>query len=195
MKKLLLLAVISGLAVVLPAHAQQVQVKVEVNKIEVSAQKTPNFQAGDVANKNVPKPKEWLEAEVSFSLDSAPRGSVVPSLEFRYYVAVRGADGAKYLTGDVKHVNLVPDRDLYSVAYVSPATIGKITGEYNRVSANDILVAVEISYQGRIVAESSSGGPDGWWRGQATEPGVLAKNKTPFSLLWLDRYPDVEESR
>ncbi|MCB1091494.1 MAG: hypothetical protein KDL87_08180 [Verrucomicrobiae bacterium] len=195
MKKLLLSAVIFGFLAAGAAQAQQVQVKVEIKKIEVSSQKTPNFQAGDVSNKNVPKPKEWLEAEVSFGLESAPRGAVVPELDFRYYVAVRGSEGAKYLTGDVKHVNLVPDRELFSVAYVSPATIGKITGEYNRVSANDILVAVEVSYQGRIVAESSSGGPDGWWRGQATEPGVLAKNKTPFALLWLDRYPDVEEGR
>jgi hypothetical protein len=192
MKKLLYIAVVLGFGSVFSASAQQVQVKVEIKKIEVTSQKTPNFQAGDVTSKNVPKPKEWLEAEVSFSLESAPRDSVVPSLEFRYYVAVRGAEGAKYLTGDVKHLNLVPERELFSVAYVSPATIGKITGDYSRVSAGDILVAVEVSHNGRVVAESSSGGPDGWWRGQTTEAGVLGKNKTPFALLWLDRYPDSE---
>lgn len=197
MKPLLITAITVGLGLAFSAQAQQVQVKVDIKKILITAQSTPSFVSAGAKEKDVPNPRQWLEAEVEFELDSAPKGEIVPSLDFRYYVAVRGKDGAaKYLTGDVKHINLVPGRkELYSSAYVSPATIGKITGDFEKVNASDVLVAVEVTYAGRIVAESSSGGPEGWWRGQATEAGVLSKTKTPFALLWIDRYPDIEDAR
>lgn len=197
MKKLLILAVTLSLGASIRLDAQQVQVKVEVSKIEVIAQKTPEFQAGSVANKNVPRPREWVEAEVSFSLDVAPRDSVAPRLDFRYFVGVRSKSGTKLFTGDIRHVNVEADREIYSVAYVAPSTVGKATGDYKRVSLNDIVVGVEVSYDGRVVASGTSAGQDGWWKapGLTPEPGVLAKGATPFALLWLDRYPDSEEVR
>ncbi|MCB1233771.1 MAG: hypothetical protein KDM91_01710 [Verrucomicrobiae bacterium] len=177
------------------ANGQQVQVKkVDVKKVEVKVQKTPNFQAGDVDGKKVPNPRDWLEVEVEFEADAAPRDEVVPTLLFRYYVAIQDKDGnTKVLTGDVNHINVIPGEEMYSAVYVAPATLGKITGDFRRFSEGAIKsVAVEVFYNGVSVGGESTAGSGRWWEQLNPEPGVLAKNKTPFAILWLDRYADIQ---
>jgi hypothetical protein len=34
-----------------------------------------------------------------------------------------------------------------------------------------------------------------FWEATGTSPGVLGKAKTPFALLWIDRYAEVAEER
>ena len=172
-----------------------VQVKsgdgVKVKGLEFEAQKTPNFQAGDVKNKNVPNPREWLEVEVEFEIDKvSPRDAVVPELKFRYYVGlVNSSNQPVVLSGDVDYVNVISDEEYYSAVYIAPSALGKITGEFRRLDMGSIkAVGVEIFYNGVLVGGHSTIGKKFWEAG--TSSGVLPKSKTPFALLWIDRYPE-----
>lgn len=174
--------------------AQQGQPAVDVKKIEAELQPTPNFEAGGAKSKKVPRQKTWLEVEVEFEVKAGNKEGVVSDLQFRYYVAIKGGDGKTHLlTGDVNHVNLLEGEKLYSVIYVSPTTLGTITGDYRNFQKSSIsAVAVEVSYNGRVIGGESVGPKGRWWESLAGEAGVLTKGKTPFALLWIDRYADVK---
>ena len=48
-------------------------------------------------------------------------------------------------------------------------------------------------HNGVVVGGDTTGGPKGkWWESMQVQPGVLTKGKTPFALLWIDRYADVK---
>lgn len=181
-------------------HAQQqIQLKVgdvEVGKMEYDAQKTPNFQAGDVKGKDVPNPRDWLELEVEFEVKGA-KDAVVKELLFRYYIGFKDQTGAaRILTGDVKHINIVPGDKSYSAVYVAPSTLGEITGDFRAFQPSAVqAVGVEVYYNGVIVGGKSSlsGSKAKFWEG-GTQPGVLSKAETPFALLWIDRYAEVERT-
>lgn len=193
--KILAVVLLSGLAV--SAYAQQqVMVKpggVKIKGVEKQAQKTPNFQAGGVDTKKIPNPREWLEIEVEFEVDGAsPRDGVLPELLFRYYVGMKDERGNNIaLTGDANYINVIAGEEYYSAMYVPPSTLGRITGEFRRFNVNSVLaVGVEIYYNGVLVGKESSAGD--FWTKMPTQAGVLSREKTPFSLLWIDRYPEVK---
>lgn len=178
------------------SHAQQFQLKMgdaKVGNIVFEAQKTPNFQAGDVKSKNIPNPRDWLEIEVEFEVNG-PRNAVIKDLLFRYYVGFRDTTGApRVLSGDVKHINIVAGEKTFSSAYVAPATLGEITGDFRRFQPSSVeAVGVEIYYNGVIIGGNSSKGK--FWEAVAPTPGVLGKLDTPFALLWIDRYAEVEKT-
>lgn len=179
------------------AMAQKGQPAVKVKKIEYDVQPTPLFQTGGgVKSKKVPRQKSWLEVEVEFEVKAGNKEGVVNDLQFRYYIALKGPEGTKMLVGDVNHVNMLEGDKLFSVVYISPATLGKVTGKYRDFQKSAVnAVAVEVSYNGRVIGGESTGGSGRWWEGLSAEQGVLPKGKTPFALLWLDRYADVKEGR
>jgi len=176
---------------------QQVQVAGDMDmKVEYQTQQTPDFQAGNVKGKKIPNPRDWLEIEVMFKPKTNPREAVIPKLMFKYYVAIQAEGGqTQVITGDVAHINVLGEEEHFSVAYVSPATLGKITGDPKRFQEGAIKgVAVEVFHNGISKGGASNGGPGGrWWESMAVSPGVLAKNKTPFQFLWIDRYADFEQ--
>jgi len=181
--------------------AQQiVQIKpgdgVDVETPEVEAQKPPSFDADGPKPKNIKSPRDWLEIEVEFEpKDVEPRDAVIPKLLFRYYVAIRSDEGTKVLTGDVTHVNVVAGEKIYSAAYISPMTLGKITGDYRRFQTSAVRgVGVEVFYNGVSAAGTTTGGAGRAWETLAPEPGVIGEHDSPFALLWIDRYADVEVS-
>lgn len=183
---------------VLLAQQQPIQLKMGDVKVEqpvFDAQKTPNFQAGDVKTKDVPNPKDWLEVEVEFEVDG-PRNAVVKELLFRYYVAFADQNNqTKTLTGDVKHVNVVCGEKTFSAAYVAPSMLGEITGDFRRFQPGAVKgVGLEVIYNGVVVGGATTGGGK-FWESTGTSPGVLGKAKTPFALLWIDRYAEVAEDR
>lgn len=182
----------------LQAQQQPIQLKmgdVKVGQPVFDAQKTPNFQAGDVKTKDVPNPKDWLEVEVEFEVDG-PRNAVVKELLFRYYVAFADQNNqTKTLTGDVKHVNVVCGEKTFSAAYVAPSMLGEITGDFRRFQPGSVKgVGLEVIYNGVVVGGATTGGGK-FWEATGTSPGVLGKAKTPFALLWIDRYAEVAEER
>ncbi len=175
--------------------AQQGQPAVKVKKVEYDVQPTPLFEVGGgVKSKKIPRQKSWLEVEVEFEVKAGNKSGVVDALQFRYYIAIKGENGTRMLMGDVNHVNMLEGEKLYSSVYVSPATLGKVTGNYRNFQPSAVeAVAVEISYNGRVIGGDSTGGRGRWWESLSAEQGVLPKWKTPFALLWMDRYADVKE--
>lgn len=195
MKKSWIIAIAISLGTAIAAHAQQVQVeKVDVKSINYDTQPTPQFQAGNVKSKNVPNPKDWLEVEVEFEVAAGQRNAVVPELLFRYYVAITAEDGStKVLTGDVTHVNMVAGEEYFSAVYVAPMTLGTITGDFRRFQSGAVkAVAVEVFHNGVSKGGQSQGATGRWWETLAPQAGVLGREKTPFALLWIDRYADVK---
>jgi len=184
------------------AQAQNLQLgpnSVDVKKVEVEVQKTPQFQAGGVNDKNIPNPRDWLEVEVEFEVDTrAPDNAVVGELLFRYYIGFKDQSGnGRTITGDVKHKNVMIGEETYSAVYVSPDTLGEITGEYRNFQSSDVAaVGVEIFYNGVLVGgySSLSGTKAKFWEATGTGPGILSKHETPFALLWIDRYADVDKN-
>lgn len=180
------------------AHAQsQVQLAVgdiDVGKLKPEVQQTPQFEAGGVKGKDVPNPRDWLEVEVEFEVKGREE-NVVPELLFRYYIGFVDQSGqGRTLTGDVKHVNIVPGEKYYSVVYVAPSVLGNITGDYRRFQESAVkAMGVEVYYNGVIVGgESTMSGTNAkFWTKTATQPGVLSKPDTPFALLWIDRYAEI----
>ena len=178
--------------------AQNIQVKaqdgVKIKKVEFEAQQTPNFQAQNVKDKKVPNPREWLELEVEFEVDKvSPRDAVVPELLFRYYIGFLDESNKPItLTGDVTHVNVIGGEEYYSAVYVAPSLLGKITGDFRRLDKGKVkAIGVEIYYNGVLVGGYSSNN-NKFWETSATQAGVLSREKTPFALLWIDRYPEVK---
>ena len=196
MNKFLPIAFVAVLLSAMTAQGQQIQVdKVDVKGISAETQPTPEFRAGNVKDKSNPSPRDWLEVEVEFEASANERGAAIPELLFRYYVAIQGKDGqTQVLTGDVTHVNVVSGEKYYSAIYVSPMSLGTITGNYRKFQTSAIqAVAVEVFFNGVSKGGESQGGPGGrWWESMATKPGVLSREKTPFGLLWIDRYADVK---
>ncbi len=198
--KSLLTAVFSIIVLfgVLSSAGAQGQVKVDTRmriKIETEIQQTPVFEAAGVKTKVIPYPRDWLEIEVKFKPKTDPRGAAIPKLLFKYYVAVKGKDGgSRLLTGEVTHVNVLGDEDNYSCVYISPSTLGGVTGDFRKFQISSIAaIAVEVYYGGVLKGIENSDNRGNWWEQMAGSPGIIAKPDTPFALLWLDRYADVEK--
>lgn len=180
-------------------QAQQQPVQLKMGDIKVSSpsllsQKTPTFMAGDVKVKNIPNPRDWLEIEIEFEV-AGDRKAVVKELLFRYYVAMRDqGNQVRCLTGDVKHINVLCREKTFSAAYVAPAVLGEITGDFRRFNTSSVeAVGLEIIYNGVVVGGTSTKGGS-FWQTLGTQPGVLGKADTPFALLWIDRYAEVDRS-
>lgn len=201
MKKILILVVACGLFAI-PADAQQLNVKpgdVKVEALELEIQQTPQFQAGGLKDKNIPNPRDWLELEIEFEVDvRAPDNTVLPELLVKYYVGFKDQSGnGRTLTGQVIHKNVLVGEETFSAAYISPDTLGEVTGEYRNFQASDVAgYGVEIFYNGVLVGlkSSLSGASQKFWEKTGTTEGVLPKHETPFELLWIDRYADVKKN-
>jgi len=190
---------LSVMALPLIAGAQQ-SVKIgdiDIKELTVEIQQTPEFQAGNVKGKSVPRARDWLEVEVEFEVETAPKDAAAPAVMFRYYIALRGADGkARTLRGDVTHVNIPGNEEMYSAVYVSPSKLASVTGKTSGFAESDIIaIGVGIYVDGLAKSGEALKMPNGWWQRDSvqTEPGVLSRKDTPFALLWIDRYADEKE--
>jgi len=199
--RILLSALVASAFFGVCAQAQQIQLAVgdvDVKGLDFDTQLTPNFQASGPDSKNVPSPRNWLEVEVEFKVKGRD-DIVVPELLFRYYIGFTDKNGqGRTLTGDVKHINIVAGEEYFSAVYVSPSTLGDITGDFRKFQSSNVkAVGVEIYYNGVIIGGKStlSGNSTKFWENTGTSPGVLPKAATPFALLWIDRYADSEPTR
>lgn len=169
------------------------RVKAEITDVKVIMQKTPEFQAATSEGKKDPKRREWLELEVGFKTDSDSRVGIIPELMITYYLLVQGAE-RQVLSGSFTYSNIVDKEENFAVVYVSPHALTRLTGEPNKFRLGNVqAMGVEILYQGRVVAES----PDAKkFAAAATIPKIsdmiLPKEKTPFSLLWIDRHAELK---
>ncbi|MEZ5432873.1 MAG: Amuc_1102 family pilus-like protein [Verrucomicrobiales bacterium] len=200
MRIFVILAAVSALLPSL-SWGQSNKVRIQQMKVVAEMQKTPNYVAEGPKAKQIEKPREWLEIEVEFTAEPAKDlGPVIPRLEFRYYLLVKDLDKKpRMLTGTVMHVNVTGNQKLYSVIYVDPDALTKLTGDPGKFKTRDVEeIGVVALYDGIQCGEYASGGKKFWESpnaASATMPGmILNKNQTPFSLLWKDRYPEIEQA-
>jgi hypothetical protein len=158
---------------------------VKLGKVQPEVVKTPEFQVTGGPQKRS-KVGQWLEVEVEF--ETKPED--IDELTFKYTIMLE----KKLLDGEVTHVNIPKGRDHYSVIYVSPRTIEKLTGGRALTGASIENVWVEVSKQGQVLDKGSfrPGVPPNL----PHLPGlVLTKDETPFAPLFYDRYEAIKKTR
>jgi len=134
-----------------------------------------------------PRSQQWLEVEVDFS--SAVDWT--DELTVNYFILLDG----QCLTGAVTHIDIPKGRDLYSVMYVSPYTIGRILNGQPLNSQDIQDVGVQLVSKGQVVVTKSfkARGAQEWWQNLPQVPGkVLNKDQTPFGPLIWDRYVQIK---
>ena len=129
---------------------------------------------------------KWFEIEVEFEVQGV---EMVDELTIQYLAEING----KLLTGEVTHVNIPKGKGRFSVMYISPRSLDRVTGgkQLNTGMIGNIWIKIE--KQGQVLAEKSS---------QAKPPPnlprmtgmMLPKSETPFQVLWWDRYEAVKTS-
>jgi hypothetical protein len=172
-----------------PASAQVATVvtsrNVKIEKILPAVVGTPEFQISNTPPKRSPLQK-WLEIEVEFAVEGV---DLIDELTFKFDVKMNG----KLYPGEITHVNIPKGRDRYTVMYISPRNLERITeGKVlNAAMIEDIWIT--ISKQGQALAISSLKKKLPAVPNLPQFPGLLTpKSETPFSVLWTDRYEAVK---
>lgn len=184
---------------------------VEFKDIKIAVQKTPDFTLkGGTTDKKF-RPKDWIEIEPKFKT-ARPQGAaskkaeVIPELTFKYYVYLNSSikENARILTGEVVHVNVPINEESFSVMYISPSTVLRVTGKPEGNPQLVVAYAVEVTSGGNVVgifSKSSAGTSTNpadkkWWESPNAPPkedgGLLNKVQSPFAPLWADYYADIK---
>lgn len=178
---------------------------VEVGKVEFDNIPSPQVDSGK--NKNF-KPKDWLQFEAGIKVsafnEEQKKSGFIDQVLVKWSVALKNPDGKGFilLTKDVQHINVPIDEEVFSTVFLSPNTLKRVTGSDTAGRSSVDRVLVEVLLNGRTMgAQSSKGKPDWVQRGagslsdQSRRFPLLNKNETPFSMLWWDRYAEIEEQR
>ena len=163
----------------------------------------PSPEVGGNTGKKNWDPKDWLEAEVKFSLEAKPEpeDKYVDGVTIRWYVAVENPAGKGYflLEKELRYINVPVGEDVYASVYLSPSTIKRLTGGERAGKSAVWGVAGEVSFNGSKVAEFSSRSTKEWWRSSQLSRSdkfpLMSKSETPFKFLWWDRYVQEEDER
>lgn len=199
-------AAICGLTGGTNAFAQKAEPKVKVNveKAITGSLQSPEFSGPGASDKKF-KPRTWLDIDVPFRVETDSKDEkYIDGLVFKFFVAVKNERGKGFflISKEIEYVNVPVNKDMFASAYMSPASIERLTGsdKVNRGSVD--VVGVEVTYNGQMVGASTTKFKEGWWA-KPSENLVPADNKfpllnkdeTPFKALWYDRYPDIRIQR
>jgi hypothetical protein len=155
---------------------------IKLGKVQPAVVKTPEFNLTSGPTKRS-KSQDWLEIEVEF--ESAPEA--IAELTFKYTVLLE----KKLLDGEVTHVSIPKGKDHYSVMYVSPRSIERLTGGKPLTGAAIENVWVEVTNQGQKLGATSFR-PGAIPNGVHLSGMLLNKNDTPFAPLFYDRYEAIK---
>lgn len=179
--------------------------KVSVDKPDFDDLPSPDV-GGNTGKKNF-KPKDWLEAEVKFKIESSDKKTkFVDRVTVKWYVAVKNPEGRGHilLEKEVNHVNVPVDEEIYASIYLSPTAVKRISGGDRAGKSILSHVGGEILINGSKPVGKDAGlftskGKVNWWTSgslsRSNKIPLLNKNETPFKLLWWDRYAQIEERR
>jgi hypothetical protein len=113
----------------------------------------------------------------------------VDELTFKYDVLING----KLCPGEITHINIPKGQPRYSVIYISPRSLDRITGGKLLNAGMIDNIWVTISRQGQALAISSLKDKGKPVPNLPQNPGMLSpKSETPFQVLWWDRYEAVK---
>ncbi len=182
--KILTLSVCAALACAFHATAQ-VPVgpgAVKLGKVSPAIVKTPDYTL-KIGPEKRSKVGDWLEIEVEFET----KAEEIDELTFAYTVQFEN----RLLDGSVTHVNIPKGREHFSVMYISPRALEKLTGG-KAVSAGSIQnVWVVVSKQGQVLDQAAM-------KNVAIPNAphinglILNKMETPFAPLFFDRYEAIK---
>jgi hypothetical protein len=159
---------------------------IKIEKISPSVTTSPQFQVSNTTDKRATYLK-WLEIEVEFSVD---RVELVDELTFEYIVEV----GGKLCPGEITHVNIPKGNSHFSVMYMAPRSLDRLTGNKPLTQAMIGNMWVTIKKQGQTLATKSL--QPGQPKNLQQFPGLLVpRSETPFQVLWWDRYEAVKAPR
>jgi hypothetical protein len=170
-------------------------VKVDLQKPKFNAIQTPQFQAGNVPDKNW-RPKTWLEIDMEFDIKlpaaAGGRNGSLGSMTVHYYLAMSAQtkDGKRHvLKGSFNYLDIPASEKCHALAFASPATLRRVLEKENFTNSDVVGHGIEVVVDGTVVAlESSLGGK--WWEATdkfaISENALLPKLDTPFSILWGD---------
>ena len=159
---------------------------VKLEKVLPAVIGTPQFTITSTPPKRSPELK-WLEIEVEFAVEGV---ELIDELTFKFDVML----GGKIYTGEITHVNIPKGKERYTVMYISPRNLDRITGGKLLTAAMIENIWVTISKQGQDLAitslkEKITKGPPNLQK----FAGLLTpKSETPFQSLWWDRYEAVK---
>ena len=156
---------------------------VKIEKILPAIVGTPEFTVANTTPKRS-QPQKWMEIEVEFAVEGV---EMIDELTFKFDVMISG----KLYPGDVTHVNIPKGKERYTVMYISPRNLDRITAGKQLTAAMIENVWITISKQGQALAMASIKDRTGRLPvpNLPQFPGLLTpKAETPFAPLWSDRY-------
>jgi hypothetical protein len=158
---------------------------VKIDQILPSVVTSPEFQVRNTTDKRSEYLK-WFEIEVAFEIDAI---DLVDELTLKYEVLFNG----KLYPGEITHVNIPKGRPRYSVMYISPRNLDRMTGGKPLSAGMVENVWITISKQGQILAQKSLRDKGKAVPNLPQVQGFLSpKSETPFQVLWWDRYEAVK---
>jgi len=171
-------------------------VKVDIKQPKLNPIQTPQFNAGNVPDKNW-RPKTWLEVDMEFDIKlpqaAGGRNGSLPLMTVHYYLATAGMtkdNKRQVLKGSLTYSDIPAGEKCHALAFVTPATLRRVLEKDNFTGSDIVGWGVEVVVDGTVVAGDSSGGGK-WWETSAdkmsiSEGSVIAKLDTPFAILWGD---------
>lgn len=156
-----------------------------ITKISPDLITTPQFNYSGAEQKRETA-ERWLRIDVQFS--AAPE--FTEELTLKYYILMNG----KVLTGEVRHVNVLAGRELYSCVYMPPHALAYVLGSRPPNTTSVENVAVQVLEKGAVKDElSMARARPQWFASLPTLPGlVLDKSETPFAPLFWGYYEQVK---
>jgi hypothetical protein len=155
---------------------------IKLNKIQPAVLSTPEY------NVNIPNKRsealKWFEIEVEFEVNGV---ELVDELTFQYIVMING----KLCPGEVTHVNIPKGNNRYSVMYISPRSLDRITGGKTLNAGMIENIWVKVSKSGQVLGETALKKVAVPNLPQITDQ-LVKKGDTPFQVLWWDRYEAVK---
>lgn len=193
--------------------ADQLRHDVAVKDIRIEVQQTPDFSVSGPGNKRAER-RQWLEIEAELVTKTNHPNGYIPELKVQWYAKVQdqfhivgGKVGpkSKILTGTTTFKNIrVKDQrggTAFVSAYIEPAQMEMLTGQDK--AEKRMILAAAVILSGPGIAEGAwlrkAVGEDAdkpWWDNPEypkLDATILAKSKTPFAMLWTDRYPVEKE--
>ena len=178
------LAAVTFFAVTLSAQVPAVitSKNVKIHKIVPALVTTPEFTFRGT-DKRADYLK-WYEIEVEFEVDGV---EMVDELTFQYLAEING----KLIPGEITHVNIPKGKSRFSVMYISPRSLDRVTvgKQLNQGMIGNIWITIE--KQGQKLAEKSLQ-PKPAPNAQRMTGLMIPKSETPFQVLWWDRYEAVK---
>ncbi len=188
------------------ANSQDVH-RAKITDISVVEQQTPQFSVSGPKDKKV-KPREWFELEAEIEVETKSTSGFIPELTANWYVIMGDKPNKQTvrLSGKTTFKNVrCADGKAYISAYIEPDTIERLTGQ-QKASARDLkAIALVLSGTNILSDKKHIGGLTmvtaekdlEWWltsKYKSLDDLIVAKSKTPFAPLWVDRYPTEDSN-